>query len=228
MPRPLEITRYPEHWYHNRDQLHCIVPDCGFVTPSIYIQLQWHQLDYHCTETPGAEHKVLKSLLHQSCCAIDGCQHLAFRSGASKRLRALFAHEESTHGSLDMSHICSFVKLAREGRILSGRHREPEPHCERLTFFRMMEKIQALPVAAVELLFRKSGFHNLDQQTPENMGRILTADPLAQHGESPPYWWPVRVDNFLWLCRPIPNDPVDELWRILWTRLRAEYADGRI
>ncbi|CAF9930623.1 hypothetical protein IMSHALPRED_008235 [Imshaugia aleurites] len=215
--------RWPDHWYHDPGHIHCIVPNCGFITLSLAAEAQWHELVNHCADEMNNEHELLKKILYQSCCAIDECDHPAFGAGITQRARELFAH-----GSAYMSDICSFVRLAREGRIVSGVGRNPEPDCERLAFLRMLEKMLARPVETVKLLYQKNGYHNIHQQNPENMGRILTADPLRQQGEEPPIWWPIRSEHFLWLCRPDPSNPADDGWRAIWTDLREDYANGRI
>lgn len=225
MPHP-RLHRWPDHWYHDQDHIRCIVPNCGFVTPSPTVLLQWTQIHDHCIGTQGAEHEILKKMLQQTRCAIDNCDLPPLPQSVDRRIRALFAHENAAHGSADMSNICSFVRLAREGRLSS--RSMPDQDCEVLAFQRMLAKVLALPDATKDLLFQKSGFHQPDQQTPETMGKILTADYLAQPGDEPPYWWPIRAEHFLWQCRPQSNNPADHHWRILWTRLREEYADGRI
>lgn len=161
-------------------------------------------------------------------CAINDCDHYMASGHRSSGLRALFAHENSVHGSQDMFNICSFVRLAREGRIHRGMARKPVEECERLAFERMLDKIMALPRAEKDSLFQRSGYHHPHEQSRHAMGKILTADPLAQDWENPPYWWPVRADYFLKLIRPDPNNRADDQWKITWTRLREEYADGRI
>ena len=220
--------RYPDHWYHDQIHIHCIVPQCGFITLSKAFAEQWHEICDHCIDTQCAEHKLLEKMLWQSCCAIDDCSTPAFDGSLDQKIRFLFAHEKSTHGSTDMSNICSYVRLAREGRICSGVGRHPTPGCEEVAFHRMLGKVTALPAATLDLLFEKSGYHNPEQKNLENLKKILTDDPLAKPGEHPPYWWPIRAEHFLWRSRTHPFDPPDPHWDSIWTRLREEYADGRI
>lgn len=226
---------WPDHWYDGPNRVRCIVPYCGFKTANP-TTVQWEDLLQHCTDTEGIEHALLGILLEQRRCAIDDCGY-SCTGVPSYMLRMVFEHEKDVHRTAAMSGICSFVVLAREGRIRFGRRGggaggstsvEPEPDCERLAFLRMMEKVQALPAEALDLLFRKSGFDQPHQQTPANLGKILTHDHLAQPGDDPPFWWPVRAEHFLWFCRPDPTLPADEYWRNLWSDLRAKYADGRI
>ena len=232
---PPSPTPWPDHWYHHAFYIRCIVPHCPFFTASDEVEPQWTEMFEHCSATSGPEHDLLQIMLQQSTCAIDDCNPRFIVSGSrSYRTRMLCRHEKDVHGSAEMSNICSFVRLAREGRIRRGRRgavMEQEPNCERLAFFRMMEEVQALPAAELELLFRKSGFHP-GQYTPNNLRWILTHDPLAQPDENPPYWWPVRAEDFLSFCRPHPPHPNDQQsdyhWRVLWRDLRAMYARGRI
>lgn len=225
-----DTLRWPDHWYHG-DRVRCLVPNCHYTTYSTTnMSRQWNQLHEHCLDTPGSDHKVLERMLQQTYCAIDDCDLPAFTGGsrADVRLRTLFDHERCVHGSADMSNICSYVRLAREGRICTGKGRHPEPNCERLAFDRMMEKIHALPAETIDLIFEKSGFPNPHPKNRDTMIRILTYDPLAKAGERPPYWWPIRAEHFLWIARPSPFDLPDPHWEMIWTRLQADYANGRI
>lgn len=234
---PGEPARWPFDWYYDHKRIRCIVPNCGFRCNSENVSLQWTQAHDHCLNTSDPEHNLLEIMLRQRLCVV--CDEPASFGAHTPGLtvRRLFHHEEKVHNSTTMSHLCSFVRLAREGRIRFSRPganintvgaTEPDPNCERFAFLRMMEKVQALPPAALELLYQKSGFHLPYQQTQANLGKILTSDPLTQPGDDPPFWWPVQVDHFLWHCRPHPDDPADAYWRHIWSDLRARYADGRI
>ena len=215
---------WPDHWYFDQDYIRCIVPQCEFVTPSHMVGPQWDQLHEHCEDTSGAEHAILLKMLSLRLCAIGDCSQTFTGVESTRVTRYLFAHEKTAHGSVEMFNICSFVRLAREGRIRGALLGEA---CEKLAFHRMLGKAEALPDGTKKALFQRSGFYYPEQHTPQNMGKILTADPLAQQGESPPYWWPIRADHFLWLIRPNTNDPADHQWSMVWTGLREEYANGR-
>ena len=198
------------------------------------MERQWSDMVDHCTESLGAEHKLLDIMFRQGVCAIDDCDHSFFDYGRKGYgTRALFRHEKVAHGTTNMSEICSFVRLSREGRIRRGwsKGSEPHPNCETYAFERMLEKVKDLPAAELEQLFEKGGFPP-GEHTAENLGRILTHDHLAQEGDDPPYWWPVPAEDFLWFCRPqypLPTDTYrDHYWRLLWEDLRAMYAHGRI
>ena len=225
---PNIATPWPHHWRYDADRIRCTVPNCGFIVSSKDCRIQWAELDDHCKNTPSCEHNILQLMLHQKNCAIGDCRLL--QSGQQDyKIRRLFIHEKTVHDSEAMSHVCSFVRLARESRIriADGHGCIPQPRGEELTFYRMVEKVQTLPAAHLELLFKKGGYYP-DQYTRENLGKILTYDHLLQPGDDPPFWWPVCVENFLWFCRPLPTDPVDIVWENLWSDLRAKYADGRI
>ncbi|CAF9939171.1 MAG: hypothetical protein ALECFALPRED_008002 [Alectoria fallacina] len=224
MPQAI-LYPWPDHWYFDRDHIRCIVPDCEFVTPSHMAGLQWDQLYEHCKDTSGVEHAILSKMLSLKQCAIGDCVHTIMRE-SREATRRLFTHEISAHGSMEMFNICSFVRLAREGRI-RGQNGLLGPACEKLAFHRMLDKALALPDGTKKALFQRSEFLYPEQHTPKNMGKILTADPLARQGESPPYWWPIRAEHFLWLIRPNINDPADQQWSMIWTGLREEYANGR-
>ena len=221
-------TLWPSHWYRDEHRIHCIVPDCSFVTSSWHARQQWKEMNDHCSTTIGAEHALFHIMLNQTMCAINNCTHLPFsHGGESFGHRALFKHERDAHGSAEMSSICSFVRLAREGRIRKGQGNEP--NCERLTYYRMMEKIWALPSAGdIIMLFQRNGYHDTDEQTSENLRKILTHDPLANDGDDPPFWWPVKAESFLSQCCPDFSNPADREWARVWTDLRERYADGRI
>lgn len=115
-----------------------------------------------------------------------------------------------------------------KARICRGPWRLPVEECEKLAFERMLDKVMVLPQAERDSLFYRSGYYHLHEQTRHIMGKILTADPLANELDRPPYWWSVRADHFLKLIRPDPNNPADDQWNVTWTRLREEYAYGRI
>lgn len=233
MPQATQI-RYPDHWYHDEHRIRCMVPACGFVTSSEHADHQWNEIHDHCLTTIGAEHDLLNIMLYQTFCAIKNCTSVSFaKTRKSNTIRQLFKHEKDAHGSAEMSNICSFVRLAREGRIRKGMKNgwssaEPEPNCERMAYYRMMEKVWALPSADLLMLFQRNGCHHPDTQTSENLGRILTHDSLAQEGEDPPFWWPVKAESFLSQCCPNFSNPADSDWTRLWTDLREKYANGRI
>ena len=223
--------RWPDSWYYDQDHVRCIVPDCGVVTDNASVELQWNQIHDHCMDAPGPEHRLLEIMLRQIFCAIDGCKINVSAGHPSYRTRGLFHHEKTVHGTIAMSNICSFVRLAREGRIRIGTghgHSVHEPKCEEIAFYRMKEKVWALPAGELGLLFQRGGFHHSSEHTDSNLGKILTHDPLSQPDDDPPFWWPVNAEHFLWFCRPHPTHPADHHWRILWNDLRAKYADGRI
>ncbi len=218
--------RWPDEWYYDQDYIRCIVPHCGFITDNPTMEWQWSQIHDHCKETPGAEHGLLRIMLRQTSCAIGDCKHPSFKyHPPSSTVRMLFKHEETAHGSAEMSSISSFVRLARESRIRVGTGAKPEKNCEKLAFDRMMTKVRALPAAHLSLLFQMSGCQP-HQHTYEDLRKILTHDPMKQPGDNPPYWWPVSGEHFLLFCHPLPSDPVN--WHTLWTDLREKYADGRI
>ena len=227
-------TPWPDHWYHDQDRIHCIVPNCGFVVPTPLALHQWAELLDHCRNTVGTEHRILTKMLKQGLCAIDDCDHPSFKLGTTvgHATRSLFAHELAAHGSTKMSNICSYVTLAREGRI-RGSNADPGPdeENEKLAFQRMLDKVLAMPTRTIELLFQK---HDLDPPSlyPRatfhgHLVWILTTDVLEQPGDRPPYWWPLAAEHFLWLCRPLADDEDDE-WRAVLTRLRELYAQGLI
>ena len=230
MPSP--PISWPDHWYYDQNRIRCIVPACGFVTRSQFMDQQWTEIHDHCLTTIGAEHDLFRIMLNQTICAnCGGSPYPCIKSG---KVRRLFGHEKVAHGSAEMSSICSFVRLAREGRIRKGRPNtggggsDPEPDCERVAFFRMMDKVWALPSADLLMLFQRNGCRHANTQTSENLGRILTHDPLAQEGDDPPFWWPVKAESFLSQCCPNFSNPADNDWIRLWTDLRERYADGRI
>ena len=131
-----------------------------------------------------------------------------------------------------MSNICSFVTLAREGRVRGGTHHFQIEEVEKLAFQRMLEKVVAMPLRTIELLFEKHELQHPSLYTPAtfqgHLKWILTTDVLEKPGDNPPEWWPIRAEHFLQICRPDPNNPADDEWRPVWNRLRDDYAEGRI
>ena len=232
-----EHHRWPVHWYYDKTRIRCIVPACGFVTSSLWERQQYTEINNHClTEmdkqyfTTRAEHHLLHFILDQRMCAINNCRRHFIDNPQNVGIRKLFKHEWETHRSAEMSNICSFVRLAREGRLL--RHLGPalvelDPNCVEVAYYRMMFKIWALPTADLFMLFERNGCHQHSQQNSENLGRILTYDPWAEEGGSRPFWWPVKPEYFLSHCCPNSFNPADS-WARLWMDLREKYADGRI
>ena len=189
----------------------------------------------HCMHTAGTEHRILAKMLKQGLCAVDDCNRPSFKIGTSvdHATRALFSHEKTAHGSTKMSEICSFVTLAREGRVRGGSSgaRQNE-EIEILAFQRLLDKVVAMPIRTLELLFQKNDLHHPNiyprAQFNQHLVRILRADFLDRPEDNAPVWWPVRAEHFLWLCRPIPNKAADNEWRPVWNSLRDDYAQGRI
>lgn len=215
---------WPEHFYIDHHHVRCIVPGCAFATYEESIIKQWTRLHDHCENTPGAEHALLEIMLRQRKCAL--CGYGPFSSFTpSGATRALYRHEITRHGSAEMFKISSFVTLAREGRPLfsiGGGHMALEPNCRRLAFARMMEKIQDLDDAEINLLFQRGGY-TADERTAGNLREILSRDAVAPPNAH--YWYPVRPEDFLMSCRP---HAADNVWRRLWTDLRDKYTHGRI
>ena len=139
MPPPL-LFPWPDHWYYDEHRIRCIVPLCRFVAPSSHTEQQWKEMGDHCLTTIGAEHALFHIMLNQTRCAINDCTSFSI-SGKPKNhiMRALFKHEKDTHGSAEMSSICSFVRLAREGRVRKSKG--TEPNCERVAYYRMMDAV---------------------------------------------------------------------------------------
>lgn len=243
MPKP--PIPWPAHWYRDDGGIRCIVPHCDFVTVVNNVSKQWTQLYDHCAATAGAdycadpagadycadtaraEHSLLKIMLRQSKCALCACP--AFSGRKDWVTRVLHDHEQYVHGSAAMFSIDSFVVLVREGCIDIGNcgHIASKATCQRLSFDRMMGKVQALPAAELSLLFQRTGY-GADEHSLSNLAQILSYDPLAQGRWDDPCWLPLKPDRFLEYCRPKGDDPADSSWRRVWRSLREEYADGRI
>ena len=223
---------WPDHWISDGTELvRCIVPNCSFITSAIAKTVQWKEIDDHCLDTRGSEHDLLRCMLRQKLCAYSGCPHYSNISGdTGYKLRRLFYHEITVHGSATMSEICSFVRLAREGRIvwdLFGGLTQLGPRWGKPVLERMLDKVMAQPWWT-ELLFQKNPFNRPDEHTREKLGAILTFDLSTEPGDDPPYWRPTPAEFFLGQCCPDPLDREDDLWAIVWNELRTLYAQGEI
>ena len=229
MPAPV---LWPGHWYGADGNVRCIVPNCPFFTQSPRSEQQWTDLNDHCREMQESEHGLLEAMLKQTICAIDGCSYEAPKGKQGYKRRRLFEHEQSTHHSAAMSNICSFVTLAREGRIIiypdGTVFGAADKSYESIIFNRMLEKVRALPSSWTDVLFGKNGFKHRGEHTDANLRDILARDISTPAGENPNQWRPVPTDDFLSHCHPDPYDPADGFWYEVWEELRNRYANGQI
>ena len=211
------IIPWPDHWHYNEHSIKCLAKGCQFTTQSNGLARQFGDLETHCKESPGAEHKILLCMLGQRKCAI--CD-FRIRQGdsSSNKTRKLFAHERAVHGSDSMSRICEFITLVRESGIEGRLGRVSQP----IAFERMVEKLQGFEQPVTHLLCQKYGLPH----TPENLQQVLSPDHLRPDGDSTPIWSPVCPEGFLYHLRPNENDPADYQWGRVWTRLRQMYRSG--
>lgn len=127
------------------------------------------------------------------------------------------------NGATSMSRIESFVALVRQGRVEITRLEE----IQMAIFTRMVEKIHLMG-NAVLMIYRMAGYLDPRDHTIDNLRKILSPWYLRPNSLPATYWVPVPSDRFLTNIPPAADAPANDLWRIVWTRLRLMYAGGRI
>ena len=226
------LIPWPEHWYTDDERVRCIVPNCPFVTENSHPKQQWNEICKHCKDELGCTHVLLRFMLKQTRCAIDGCEGFASHSGnRGFKLRKLFDHVKKTHNSTAMCDICPFVTLVREGRIQKyhpGVGFFADRSCQYMVYTRMLENVCDLCPLSIEQLFERSGFKDPEGRTLGNLSTILTHDPSTQAGTDTIYWRPVPAADFLRHCAPDTDNPADQDWAAVWHDLRTKYANGEI
>ena len=221
MPQPLQYD-WPLHWQSSDGAIQCVVLGCFFKTHATSVVDQWRDLRDHCKNQIGWEHHVLWHMLRQTRCVHHGCSHQSHRQ--PWMVRELFDHETSTHnGATIMSRIESFVTLVRQGRV----NMTDLDEVKEAIFERMVDKIY-LTGNTIILIFRMAGLPHHTDQTTANLRGILSLPALQQGGPQASLWEPVPPRLFLTNIAPRVGAPVNDLWRVLWTRLRIMYAEGRI
>lgn len=208
---------WPDHWYYNQSSIKCLVDGCEFTTQPNGPVKQFEAMKKHCADAPGVEHAIFSNMLGQRRCAL--CSYQASQGqSSSNKLRHLFAHEKTFHGSDFMSRVCKYIVLARKGRI-NGRLGQDS---QKIAFYRMVEKLQGFEQPVTRLLCQKGGLpHSL-----LNLQHILSTDLSRPDGDHTPVWWPVPADHFLWSLRHDDNNPADYQWGRVWRRLRQMYSNG--
>lgn len=94
-------------------------------------------------------------------------------------------------------------------------------------FDRMVDKIH-LTGNMIVLMYRLGGYPDPEDQHYETLKKILSPSSLRPIDREVPHWEPLPSHLFLMNIRPSVDAPPNDLWRVLWTRLRLMYAGGRI
>lgn len=223
----LYMIEWPHHWQSHDGGIRCIVMGCNFITDGPSHRDQAADLLKHCEDQCGLEHDVLIHMLRQNWCVHSGCSYNRSRCETSQ-IRYLFHHEKSTHnGATSMSRVETFVTLVRQGDVKLTKLYD----VKMAIFDRMVHKIYLMG-NAIFLVYRMGGYIDPRDQTFENLEKILSPRSLRpdQHRTiyRTPYWEPMPSHLFLTNIPPEANAPDNDLWRIVWTRLRLMYDGGRI
>lgn len=211
---------WPNHWQTPNGNVRCLVFGCEFITWVASDFDMAKELQEHCHDQLGGDHEVLAHMFRQTRCAHDGCKFNDFHPLSS--IRCLFQHERSAHdGATSMVHIESFVTLVRQGRVTMPNL----DSVKKSIFDRMVDKLYFTGNTMI-LIYRMGGYFDPVDQRLENLREILS--PRALQPDWAPYWQPLPLHLFLMNIAPRADAPADDLWRVLWTRLRLMYAGGRI
>lgn len=219
----LYMIEWPHHWQSHDGGIRCIVMGCNFITDGPSHRDQAADLLKHCEDQCGLEHDVLIHMLRQNWCVHSGCSYNPSRCETSQ-IRYLFHHEKSTHnGATSMSRVETFVTLVRQGDVKLTKLYD----VKMAIFDRMVHKIYLMG-NAIFLIYRMGGCLDPRDQTLENLRKILASQALGPIEYRTPYWEPMPSHLFLTNIPPEVNAPDNDLWRIVWTRLRLMYDGGWI
>lgn len=215
---------WPDHWRSAWGSIRCLVLGCKFATISGgNVHLQYRELLEHCEQQRTGGHGVLIGIIHQDRCVYDGCSYRRPLNVVAP-VRCLWHHETTTHnGAISMSQIEPFITLVRKGRV-----NLPDPQNVKIAIFERMEEHLSMMGNTNLLIFQQGGFPNPAHQTRETLRQILSPPFLRPAGLQSPYWEPVPADLFLTNIAPRVDASANDLWRIVWTRLRLMYAEGRM
>ena len=133
---------------------------------------------------------------------------------------SFFRHENTEHGTTQMSTLNSFIALTRQG--LTG---EAGERAQEAIFNLMVLRIQLN--WASEALVMRAGFLTLMGMVPSDVIVAIVAPvELRPGGSEAPVWTPVPRELFLWNMRPMGGE--DDGWGVVWDHLRGLYAEGAL
>ncbi|KAL2041911.1 hypothetical protein N7G274_005098 [Stereocaulon virgatum] len=212
------IPGWPSSWYDSKGNIPCPARGCCkvFTSPQ---SMSWRvthwesEANLHETNT---DHHIL---LLQNC--LETCPYCGWASSTREKVKDLFDHELSHHGTQNTTHIDGFVTLVRQRRLGALGDRAAEP-----VFQRLMQQLAMSPCFGNILDFCPLTYDERFQMSPEI--QIVMRGSVRPYGA--PVNYPVRPENFLLLLEPDPDNPVHKelRWQETWDYLRAEYASGRI
>lgn len=223
---PALTYAWPDHWSSPWGGIRCLVLGCEFATIGRSNLEQYTELLEHCEQQWGGGHEVLIGMLHQDICFHDGCSYRLDRPAFTTTglVRALYDHETSTHnGATSMSQIEPFITLVRKGLV-----NLPDPKKVKIAIFERMVEHLGMMGNTTSLVFQRGGFFDPAHHTLENLRQVLSPRSLRPAGLQSPYWEPIPANLFLTNIAPRVDAPANDLWRIVWTRLRLMYAEGRL
>lgn len=218
------MNGYPSHWYDDEGKIPCPARDCGmlFTRNTIHrLGLHWiNEDDAPITLQIKAEHSILHSMILQR-----KCPYCDF---ATPDHRKLFHHEETEHGSSNLSRLNGVVSLARQGNYYKKVHP--------IIFQRLVRNIWENSLLRNSLFRRATdmegpipvkGFVPM-QPTPEFLPWILGPPHVYLPGEDPAYPM-VSPQDFLKHLAPTDAYRLkDPIWEYRWDELRRRYASGEL
>ena len=220
------VDAWPDHWRSQQGGIGCLVLGCEFATNGISKSEEYVQLLEHCKQQGSGGHKVLIAMLHQDICVHDGCSwKLDYMDRSTSLVRDLYDHEISTHsGATSMSRIESFIALVRKGRVNMPGLTETM----KAIFARMVQHLGMMGNTSL-LMFQRGGILDPAQQNLNNLILVLSPPFLRRPASvHTPYWEPISADLFLMNIAPGVYAPENDLWAVIWSRLRVMYAGGRM
>lgn len=212
--RQRAIDGWPDHWYNRDGLIPCPARGCTKVFNSGNIRWRGHHWYDHEPGSPSySDHAILLAIHRQ-----EACVYCPYRNDAS--LKDLLAHEQTQHGTNNMSTIPGYLRLMRHGL---NTHTDEARVCRGEAYKRLKLNIWNSPYRD-RLLSR--GF---PQVMPHQHRGVESLDPILSHQNyeaGRPHAVVILARDFLTHLRPQPRDHAG--WHETYHALRALYAEGRI
>lgn len=208
---------WPRHFYNAEGMIPCQAQGCDRVFNDDRRGDQ--KRISHVTGTSGAEHRIIECMDRQI-----GCSYCEYRVVTQRR--QLFNHEETAHGTRNMSTLTSFIGLARRGDIvgdLGTRAAQP-------IFDRMIRTIYNEFPSVPRLLYYRVHRQVVDEVEQHDLIKILAPHWTGPEDGTLPGTTLVHPKDFLWDLHPNWVLPTREevWWSEVWWVLRDMYTRGVI
>ena len=209
---------WPRHFYNAEGQIPCQARGCDRVFNDDRKGDQ--QRISHVTGTRNAEHQIIVCMDRQI-----GCVYCEYRVQFRER-RQLFNHEETAHGTRNMSTLTSFITLARRGDIVGDLGRL----AAKPIFDRMISNLYRQVPSAPRLLYYRAHSQETDHVGEDDFIKILAPQWTGPDEATLPGSTLVHPNDFLWHLRPDWSQPTweERWWSKVWNLLREMYKKGLI